>query len=178
MSAPSVSIVIPAKNGRPVLLPCLDAVLAQEYDGPFDVLVIDSGSTDGSLEDLASRPRVRCHRIPPDAFDHGDTRNLGIGMTRGELVVLLVQDAEPVGTRWLAQLVSNFRDPQVAGAFSRILPRPDAGPLVKRGCEGDLCFGTERVEVSVASPAAWAALDPHSRRVRCNFNDVSSCLRR
>jgi len=178
MSAPSVSVVIPAKNGRPVLLPCLDAVLAQEYDGPVDVLVIDSGSTDGSLEDVARRPSVRCHRIPPDAFDHGDTRNLGIGMTRGELVVLLVQDAEPVGRHWLARLVANFRDPAVAGAFSRILPRPDAGPLVKRGCEGDLCYGTERVEASVASPEAWAALDPHSRRVRCNFNDVSSCLRR
>jgi len=178
MSAPSVSVVIPAKNGRPVLAPCLDAVLAQDYDGEVDVLVVDSGSTDGSLEDVAARPSVRLHRIPPASFDHGDTRNLGIGMTRGELVVLLVQDAEPVGPHWLRNLVRNFEDPRVAGAFSRILPRPEAGPLVKRGCEGDLCFGTERVEVEMESPEAWAALDPHTLRVRCNYNDVSSCLRR
>ncbi len=178
MSSPSVSVVIPAKNGRPVLAPCLDAVLAQDYDGPVDILVIDSGSTDGSLDDIAARPGVKCHRIHPSAFDHGDTRNLGVGMTRGELVVLLVQDAEPVGPHWLRNLVRNFEDPKVAGAFSRILPRPDAGPLVKRGCEGDLCYGTERLEVSMESPEAWAAMDPHSLRVDCNYNDVSSCLRR
>ena len=176
--APSVSVVIPAKNGRPVLAPCLDAVLAQEYAGEVDVLVIDSGSTDGSLDDIAARPSVKLHRIHPKAFDHGDTRNLGVGMTRGELVILLVQDAEPVGPHWLGNLVRNFVDPQVAGVFSRILPRPDAGPLVMRGCEGDLCFGTERVEVTMESPEVWAAMNPHAKRVACNYNDVSSCLRR
>ncbi|MCB9897283.1 MAG: glycosyltransferase [Planctomycetes bacterium] len=177
MGAPSVSIVIPAKNGRPTLAPCLDAIARQEYAGEVDVLVIDSGSSDGSLDDVRARPWVRLHTIHPAAFDHGDTRNLGIGMTRGELVVLLVQDAEPVGTHWLANLVRNLDDLAVAGAFSRILPRPDAGPLVKKGCEGDLCFSSERVEAR-ATPDEWAALDPHSRRVRCNFNDVSSCIRR
>ncbi|GJM22355.1 MAG: hypothetical protein DHS20C15_22700 [Planctomycetota bacterium] len=177
-AAPSVSVVIPAKNGRPVLGPCLDAVLAQAYDGEVDILVVDSGSTDGSLDDVAARPGVKLHRIPPLAFDHGDTRNLGAGMTRGELIVFLVQDAEPVGHDWLEKLVRNFENPNVAGVFSRILPRPDAGPLVKKGCEGDLCFGTERVETRMASREAWDALDPHALRVQCNYNDVSSCTRR
>ncbi len=174
----SVSVVIPAKNGRPTIGPCLDAVLAQEYEGDLDVLVIDSGSTDGTLDDVAARPSVRLHRIPPSNFDHGDTRNLGAGLTRGEAIVFLVQDAEPVGRRWLAQLVGNLADPQVAGAFSRILPRPDAGPLVQRGCQGDLCYGTLRVEARATTPAELRALDPHALRVRCNFNDVSSVVRR
>ncbi|HZL98753.1 MAG TPA: glycosyltransferase, partial [Planctomycetota bacterium] len=173
-----VSVVIPAKNGRPYIGPCLDAVLAQEYDGPVDVLVIDSGSTDGTLDDVAARPAVRLHRIHPSAFDHGDTRNLGAGMTRGEAIVFLVQDAEPVGRRWLANLVRNLDDERVAGAFSRILPRPEAGPLVKQGCEGDLCFRDRRIEERFDSPAVAAALDPHTLRVRCNFNDVCSVLRR
>ncbi len=174
----SVSIVIPAKNGRPTIGPCLDAVLAQELDIPFDVLVIDSGSTDGSLDDIRARPAVKLHRIAPSGFDHGDTRNLGAGMTTGQAIVFLVQDAEPVGRHWLAKLVRNLDDPRVAGAFSRILPRPHAGPLVKKGCEGDLCFGTQRIETTMESPEAWAALDPHMLRLRCNFNDVSSVLRR
>ena len=174
----SVSIVIPAKNGRPTIGPCLDAVLAQEYDGPVDVLVIDSGSTDGTLDDVAARPSVKLHRIHPSAFDHGDTRNLGAGMTRGEAIVFLVQDAEPVGRQWLANLVRNLDDEQVAGAFSRILPRPQAGPLVKVGCEGDLCFRDRRIEERFDSPAAAAGMDPHTLRVRCNFNDVCSVVRR
>jgi len=173
-----VSVVIPAKNGRPTIGPCLDAVEAQEVDAEVEVLVIDSGSTDGTLDEVRARPRVRLHRIPPLAFDHGDTRNLGAGMTDGELVVFLVQDAEPTDRHWLAHLVENFADERVAGAFSRILPRPEAGPLVKIGCEGDLCFGTERVESRMESREAWAALDPHALRVACNFNDVSSAVRR
>ncbi|MFT7464535.1 MAG: rhamnosyltransferase, partial [Pseudohongiellaceae bacterium] len=145
MSSPSVSIVIPAKNGRPTVAGCLDGVLAQDYPGDVEVLLIDSGSRDGTLDDVRARPSVRLHHIPPAAYDHGDTRNLGAGMTSGELIVFLVQDAEPVGTRWLADLVAPLlNDPEVVGSFSRILPRPDAGPLVKRGCEGDLCFGSER----------------------------------
>jgi glycosyltransferase involved in cell wall biosynthesis len=179
VNPPSVSVVIPAKNGRPTVGPCLDAVLAQDYDGDVDVLVVDSGSTDGTLDDIRERPSVRLHEIPPLAFDHGDTRNLGAGLTSGELIVFLVQDAEPVGDRWLADLVSNLvEDPRVAGAFSRILPRPYAGPLVKRGCQGDLCFGTERQVVSLEDEAAWKSQDPHALRVAVNFNDVSSCVRR
>src|SRR6185295_297382 len=110
----SVSVVIPAKNGRPTIGPCLDAVLAQEYAGRVDVLVIDSGSTDGTLDDVCARPSVALRRIHPLAFDHGDTRNLGAGLTTGEAIVFLVQDAEPVGRRWLANLVRNLDDPQVA----------------------------------------------------------------
>jgi len=174
----SVSVVIPAKNGRPTIGPCLDAVLGQELDVPFDVLVIDSGSTDGTLHDVRARPAVKLHRIAPLAFDHGDTRNLGAGLTTGQAIVFLVQDAEPVGRRWLANLVRNLDDPAVAGAFSRILPRPDAGPLVAKGCEGDLCFGTRRIESRMESREAWAALDGHALRLACNFNDVSSVLRR
>ena len=59
MSAPSVSIVIPAKNGIDTIAGCLDGVLAQEYDGDVDVLVIDSGSTDGTLEAIAARPSIK-----------------------------------------------------------------------------------------------------------------------
>jgi glycosyltransferase involved in cell wall biosynthesis len=176
--APSVSIVIPAKNGRPTVGPCLDAVLAQEYDGEVEVLVIDSGSTDGTLDDVSARPSVRLHEIHPTAFDHGDTRNTGAGLTSGEAIVFLVQDAEPVGPHWLKNLVGNLDDPAVAGAFSRILPRPDAGPLVKKGTEGDLCFRSERIESRMANPDAWRMQDPHSLRVAVNFNDVSSVLRR
>jgi hypothetical protein len=92
----------------------------------------------------------------------------------GEVIVFLVQDAEPVGRRWLANLVRNLDDERGRG-FSRILPRPDAGPLVKRGCEGDLCFGSQRIEARIAP---GEHLDPHALRVRSNFNDVSSALRR
>ena len=178
VSQPSVSLVIPTKDGARTIGACLDRVLAQEYEGRLDVLVIDSGSSDGTLDEVLRRPAVRLHRIHPAAFDHGDTRNLGAGMTDGDLIAFLVQDAEPADALWLAPLVRNFADPAVAGTFSRVLPRPGAGPLVRRGCEADLCFGSDRIASSMGDPEAWRALDPHELRLRINFNNVSSCVRR
>ncbi len=175
----SVSVVVLAKNGVASIGACLDSVLSQDYAGDVETLVIDSGSTDGTIEEVLQRPEVHLHQIPPEAFDHGDTRNLGAGMTTGQAIVFLVQDAEPANSDWLGALVSNLEDdPEVAGAFSRILPRPESSPLIRRSSEGDLCFGSERVEVKMESLEAWSELDPHTLRNQCNFNNVSSAIRR
>ena len=89
----SASVVIPVKNGARHLGEVLAAVLAQE-DG-LDVLVIDSGSDDGS-PDIARAAGVRVLEIAPEEFGHGRTRNLGAEHTEGELICFLTQDATPV----------------------------------------------------------------------------------
>ncbi len=171
------SIVIPTWNGERELGECLEAVFSQRADFPFDVLIVDSSSSDGTLA-VARRFPVRVHVIAQADFDHGDTRNLGALLTGGECIVFLVQDARPLRQDWLARLVGNLADPRVAGAFSRVLPRDDAGPLVQRGVQGDLNFGAERLESCIEDAAGYAALDPLARRIFINFNDVASCVRR
>ena len=57
MSEPRISIVLPTRNGRATLPALLDAIESQRIDSPFEVVAIDSGSTDGSIEIL--RPRVQ-----------------------------------------------------------------------------------------------------------------------
>ncbi|MBI4881618.1 MAG: glycosyltransferase [Planctomycetes bacterium] len=171
------SIVIPTWNGEREIGECLEAVFSQRVDFPFDVLLIDSSSSDGTLA-VARRFPVRVHVIPQADFDHGDTRNLGALLTDGEYIVFLVQDARPLRRDWLARLVGNLADPRVAGAFSRVLPRPGASPLVVRGVQGDLNFGAERLERAIEERAAYDALDPLARRIFVNFNDVASCVRR
>lgn len=172
-----VSIVIPTWNGEHEVGECLEGVFRQETDFPFDVLCIDSSSTDRTREVIARYP-VRLLVIPQSEFDHGDTRNLGALATDGDRIVFLVQDAYPERTDWLRTLVANLDDPAVAGAYSRVVPRPTAGPLVKRGVQGDLNFRTAREEHRIVDRAAYDALDPLQRRIFCNFNDVASCLRR
>ena len=55
-----VSVVIPCYNAAKFIRETLDSVLAQDYDGPLEVLVGDDGSTDGSVEIVASfGPPVR-----------------------------------------------------------------------------------------------------------------------
>ena len=92
-----VSVVIPVKDGRRYLEELLGAL---EREAPDEVLVIDSGSSDGSVE-IARAPGVEVLEIAPGEFCHGRTRNLGAERTTGELICFLTQDATPC-PGWLA----------------------------------------------------------------------------
>src|SRR5215216_6782781 len=98
---PSASVAIPVLNGGPLLADVLDAVAAQEVDRPLEIVVVDSGSTDGSVE-LARRHGARVEQIPPAEFSHGGTRNRLMELTRGDHVAFVTQDSVPAGPGWLA----------------------------------------------------------------------------
>src|SRR5258707_1708280 len=101
------SILIPTKNGAKDLDACLAAVYSQKGTGPFEVIVIDSGSTDATLE-IARRYPVRLERIPPETFHHARTRNYAAGLAKGEVLVFLSQNAIPASGTWLAAFLRNF----------------------------------------------------------------------
>ncbi|MBK5231085.1 MAG: glycosyltransferase family 2 protein, partial [Thermoleophilia bacterium] len=128
-----ISVVIPVYNGAAHLSEVLDAVTGRQLDEPFEVLVIDSGSTDGSLEIVRSFPRVRLLEIPNEQFGHGRTRNLGVRETTGDLIAFLTQDATPASPHWLAAYRRAFAlDQAVGAAFGPHLPRPGVNPLMAR----------------------------------------------
>ena len=114
---PKYSVVIPTRNGAATLPALLDALRAQRTIGTLEIIAVDSGSTDGTIELL--QPQVHSLiRISPREFDHGLTRNLAVARARGEFVVLLVQDALPVGNMFLESLAAPLaRDAKVAGTF-------------------------------------------------------------
>lgn len=116
-----VSIVIPTYNGGSLFKEVLTAASNQITDFDYDVLVIDSSSTDGTRE-FAKRfgGRVRVHEIPQREFQHGRTRNLGVSLTDGEFIALLTQDARPANSSWLRKLIAGFSlAPGVAGVTGR-----------------------------------------------------------
>lgn len=128
-----ISVVIPVLNGAELLDEVLSAVTAQVIDEPFEVLVIDSGSTDGSLEIVAAHPGVRLIEIEKSEFGHGRTRNLGVQETSGELIAFLTQDATPASEHWLAEYRDAFQiAPNVGAAFGPHLPRDGVSPLMAR----------------------------------------------
>jgi rhamnosyltransferase len=123
-----ISVVIPVKNGGDDLVRCLDALARQRVADEVEVVVVDSGSTDGSIE-VARERGARVHEIPPQEFNHGATRNLGAELARGDVLVFISQDAEPLGEEWLARLVAPLSDDdRIAGAYGRQLAREDAVP--------------------------------------------------
>jgi glycosyltransferase involved in cell wall biosynthesis/GT2 family glycosyltransferase len=127
-----VSVVIPVKDGERWLGELLDA-LARE--APDEILAIDSGSTDGSVELLRAAAGVELLEIPPHEFRHGRTRNLGAERTSGELICFLTQDATPV-PGWLDAVRAGFAlDERVGAVFGPHLPRAETSPMIARELE-------------------------------------------
>lgn len=124
---PSVSVVIPTLNAEPHLAGLLDALFSQLPRTPTEVVLVDSLSTDATARIAAADPRVRL--VPIADFSHGRARNVGAREAKGEIVVLLTQDAVPADRSWLANLLAPFEDPQVVATYSRQIPRPDANPM-------------------------------------------------
>ncbi|HWZ77577.1 MAG TPA: glycosyltransferase [Candidatus Sulfotelmatobacter sp.] len=120
------SILIPTKNGAEAMEACLAAIYAQKGTGPFEVIIIDSGSTDGTLE-IARRYPVRLEQIPPEAFHHARTRNYAASLAKGEVLVFLSQDAIPASDTWLAAFLSNFNELAVGAVYGRQLPKAESG---------------------------------------------------
>jgi rhamnosyltransferase len=107
------SVVYLTKNGGELFKQSLEAVLSQQTDFAFEVVAVDSGSTDGTVEYLQERA-VKLHTIPPSEFNFGLTRDLGFELASGEIVIVISQDAVPVGSEWLHHLVAPFADESVS----------------------------------------------------------------
>jgi len=136
-SRPRATVAILTYNGERYLRRILESVHAQEVDGGFEVLVIDSGSTDGTLEIVRDFPDTILHEIPNSEFGHGKTRNLAAALSRGEFVAYLTHDAIPVSSTWLAELLRPFElDPLIVGVTGKQVPRPGCFPLLKYEIQG------------------------------------------
>jgi rhamnosyltransferase len=177
-SSLKVSVVIPAFNAGPGFEELLGKLAAQQTGFDYEILVIDSGSSDGTVE-LARRYGASAHRIREAEFDHGATRNLGVSLSNSEYVAFIVQDAVPLDERWLAAMVEDLeRDELVAGVYGRQIPRPESSPLTRVLVNGWPTADLGRREQYVRDPALYRKLPPAERRTLATFDNVSSCVRR
>lgn len=123
-----LGLCIPTYNASRVLDSFLPALL--NVRSLFEqILVIDSSSTDDTValfKAAAISPKI----IPSIEFDHGGTRQLGVEMLSDcDVIVFLTQDAVLVSPESITKLIAAFEDPEVAIAYGRQLPRPEAGPI-------------------------------------------------
>jgi rhamnosyltransferase len=177
VSTPEISVLLLTKDGMAYLEEVLQAISSQKISEQFEVIAIDSGSTDGTLEILRRYP-VQIKEISPEEFNHGMIRNLGIEMARGEFVALLTQDATPSSETWLQKMMANFSDPRVAGVYCRQMPRPDADVLTTRQLNGWLTARLQRDIKQIEDRQAYRSLPPMEHYMFCNFDNVSSCIRK
>src|SRR5205085_336450 len=102
-----VSILVPTKNGAANLRVNLPLILKQKGIGALEIIAVDSGSQDGTI-DVLRQFQAKTIQIDPSSFNHGLTRNLLASHARGEIVVFINQDTEPANDEWLVNLVSRL----------------------------------------------------------------------
>jgi rhamnosyltransferase len=124
------SIIILTKNAGQNFVSLLQHILTQKFDGLYEVIVIDSGSTDNTLR-TAKEFSVKITQIKPEAFHHGKTRNLGAELSQGSILVYITQDALPLKNDWLQKLANGFEDRNVAMVCGRQIPWESTKPPEK-----------------------------------------------
>ncbi|HEX6308361.1 MAG TPA: glycosyltransferase family 2 protein [Longimicrobiales bacterium] len=163
-----ISVVVPVRNGGGLFLHLCRALERARDLHDLDIIILDSGSSDGTPEE-AERSGFRTHRIPPAEFGHGRTRNLGVRLARGEVVCFLTHDVLPCTPDWPVRFAEAFADPAVAGVYGRQVPR-DASTM-------------EMFFVALNYPQRPLRFDPgprphHPRPGRVLFSNAFSAVRR
>ena len=175
------SVFIPTYNGGAVFKSVVDMVRRQRSPWRFEIIVIDSSSTDGTGEFCRNATDIIFEQITQLEFSHGGTRNRGVELTQGEFIAFLTQDALPLDEFWLYNLVSLLEAyPNAAGAFGRHVAWPHASPFIERDLtEHFKMFAAAPVAVSKETdPGRWASGDADWRQFLHFYSDNNSCLRR
>lgn len=129
-STPRCSVVMRCKNSDWVIGQALSALYSQRFKD-FELIVIDSGSTDHTLDLVRSYPH-RLIQIQPEEYYPGPVLNRGSEAARSDIVILLNSDSVMLSEDTLGQLVAAFDDPEVGAALGRQVPRPEAHSWVRR----------------------------------------------
>ena len=129
-SVPSCTVILRCKNSAHEIGLALAALFSQEYKD-FQLLVIDSGSTDSTLDIVSAYPH-RLIRISPKDYVPGRVLNRGVSENSSPICVFLNSDCVLLSQHSLGRLVGAFEDPEVMAGFARQAPRPEAWPWVRR----------------------------------------------
>ena len=141
MSDPFVSIILRSYNEGWALRDTLPALQSQDYTN-WELIVIDSGSTDGSVELIREAKPAHFIQIKHEDYNPSRVMNHGMQLARSEFGIFLNADATPQGAGLLRPLVMGLQDLQVAAVFGKQIPRPDCHAVFAHDYER--CFGPNR----------------------------------
>ena len=143
----TLSLVMRSKNDGPLIGATLHGVYDQDFPATVQVIHIDSGSTDRTIDVINTTNHHKLIQIRADEYIPGVVLNRGMRESSSEWVVFLNSDAEPADRRWLSELMAAAQARPMTGvAFSRQIPRHDCKAVFAH--DYDRCFGPQRDSVN------------------------------
>jgi rhamnosyltransferase len=132
---PKVSIIMRVYNEMPYIKYALRMLKQQSFQD-YELIVVDSGSTDGSYQEAEKANPDNIYQITPGTYVPGRVLNEAISKASGEIIVFNNSDCIPQNNFWLENLIRPFQqDKNTIATFANQLPRPDATPLVRKDYE-------------------------------------------
>jgi rhamnosyltransferase len=122
MSEPRVTAIVPTLDGAATLPGLLAALRRAGERRALEIVAIDSGSRDDTVA-LLRAAGARVLDLGGETFGHARARNRAAAAARGEVLLFVTQDVEPIGEAWLEPLLAALEEPGAAGAFGRQVPR-------------------------------------------------------
>ena len=174
-----VTIVIPTKNAGDKFKDVLRMIYNQNTQFKYEVICVDSGSTDNTLDIIHSFPKVKLYQIKPEEFGHGKTRNFGASKGTGKYIVFITQDALPANRYWLQRLVEVMNiDENIACGFGIHYPYTDCNLLDERDIRLHFKgFGDDNTVYYLDNPERYK-IEEGYRHLLAYFSDNNSCLKR
>jgi hypothetical protein len=121
----TISVIIPVLNGARHLRLLLPTLKKQKGIKTIEIIIVDSGSTDGNIE-ICKNFETTIVTITPDEFSHSYARNIGAENAHGSYLLFLTQDALPTTDTWLYEMLSVLKKNDVVAVSCKEYPRSDA----------------------------------------------------
>lgn len=178
------SIIIPTYNAGDDFDKVLEAITTQDCDFDYEIVIVDSGSKDGTVEKVnsAAFDNLSCLQIANSEFQHGKTRNYAISQAKGEFVAVITQDATPANKFWLRNLIRKFEENHsIAGVFGAHMAYPEHSLFVKRdisqvfdnfnSLSSEYTWGMKLPQTVVQGSPEWQFILQY-------YSDNNSCMRK
>lgn len=133
MKTKETTIILRTKNNSDIISQTLKALSSQTYKD-FDLLVVDSGSNDNTLEQVSFYEHKIIH-VKAEDYHPGIVLNNAVDKANTELIVFLNSDTVMLHKDCLEILVNNLKQKSVSAVFARQIARPEAKPWVRRDYE-------------------------------------------
>lgn len=168
-----VSIVIPTYNAGDRFKELLKRLTAQRNIRHIEIVIVDSGSRNKTIS-IAKSYGAKIVEIAHEVFTHSYARNLGVENSTGSVIVMMTQDALPIGDDWLLHMISPIVDGRVAAVTPREQCPDDTELFYKLASKLDAKFRgiaeTDQINVLTKSD------DEFSVRRKAALSDVACAV--
>ena len=147
---PFISIIVPVYNGETTLKRCIDSILSQSF-ADIEVILIDDGSTDGSMNVISACTDERIKAVSKENGGVSSARNLGIELSNGKYVLFVDCDDElPEGSLEKYSSVAKSTSADVISSAIRVRKNGDDASVI--GFDTDQAFGNNIFSQLLISP--------------------------